>query len=192
MCLYNAGRVPESTVTNRISYSGLRARRLRSNLGLAIWVALLLLPYCKQAVGGDGQLSFPLFLRPLTSLSSLVIAGIYGNPGWTSESFLQSLFASWTLLRRAPSFGLPHPSHEWPKVWHYHSTLLNWMEKESQRLVCSSYSPTLIVHKTLLPNIYFPLQPGIAFPRLHSYFYGLPHKVLVRNPIKYLQNSAQD
>lgn len=46
--------------------------------------------------------------------------------------------------------------------------------------------------RILFPNLYLSLKAGLAFPRIHFDFCGLPHEVLVKDPIKNLQNTAQD
>lgn len=174
-CFCDAGRAPDCFAGKPPSQTGFP----KEVSGRGSFVLTLALPSgqpCRSSptvnrqLEATGEHSFLLFLRPLTSLSSLVIAGIYGDTGCTSKSLLQSLFTSCILLRRAASFGLPH----WPKgvAPSFYTVRKSW------RLVSSSHYPTVIVHKRLVPNLYLPLQPGIAFPRIHCYFYGLYKEVL--------------
>lgn len=173
-CFCNTGRAPDDCAGKPPSQTGFP----KEVSGRGSFVLTLALPSgqpCRSSptvnrqLEATGEHSFLLFLGPLTSLSSLVIAGIYGDTGWTSKPWLQSLFTSCTLLRRAPSFGLPHvPKGVAPSFY---------TVKKSSRLVPSSHYPTAMVHERLLSNLYLPLQPGIAFPRIHCYFYGLSKEV---------------
>lgn len=113
VCFDNTGRAPDYFTVKPPSQTGFP----KEVSGRGSFVLTLALPSgqpCRSSPTVNRQLeatvehSFLLFFRLLTSLSSLVIAGIYGDTGWPSRSLLQSLFTSCILLRRAPSCCLPH------------------------------------------------------------------------------------
>ena len=56
-------------------------RKLHSRFGPAIWAAPRLLLHCKQAVRRSQGTPLPIVPGPLTSLSSLLLAGIYEYMG---------------------------------------------------------------------------------------------------------------
>ena len=92
----------------------------------AIWAAPLLLLCCKQAVRRSQGTPLPIVPSPLTSLSSLGIAGIYEYTGWRSKLVLRSLLHGSSLEgpRLLPAPPSPNPSYSCPKVWlpHYART----------------------------------------------------------------------
>lgn len=86
VCFYNTGRAPDYFAVKPLSQTGFP----KEVLGLGSFVLSLALPSgqpccssptVNRQLEATGEHSFLLFLRPLTSLSSLVIAGIYGNIG---------------------------------------------------------------------------------------------------------------
>lgn len=109
-------------------------------------------PCCSSAtvnrqLEGIREHSFLLFLMPLTSLSSLVVDGVYGYTGWTSKSFLLSLFTSRIFFRRGPSFWPPTSQLYLPKGVASSLYTVKLNGKKVIQTVRSSHSLTVIKHK---------------------------------------------
>lgn len=109
-------------------------------------------PCCSSAtvnrqLEGTREHSFLLFLMPLISLSSLIIVGVYGYTGWTFKSFLLSLFITWILFRRAPSFWPPTSQLYLPKGGASSLYTIKLNGKKVIKTVHSSHSLTVIVYK---------------------------------------------
>ena len=105
----------------------------------AIWAAPLLLLCCKQAVRRSQGTPLPIVPSPLTSLSSLGIAGIYEYTGWRSKLVLRSLLHGSSLegprLLPAPTPPPPIPAIAAQRCGFLTThARLNWMKEETERL----------------------------------------------------------
>lgn len=194
---YNTGRAPDYFAVKPPSQTGFP----KEVLGQGSFILTLALPSGRPCCSAptvnrqlEGTREHPclLFLSPLTSLSSLVIAGIYEHTRWPSKLFLQGLFTSQILLRRAPSFVPPAPFPPFqlyfPKGVASSLCTVKLNGRGVIKAVCSSNGDC--ARKTLFLIWNLPLQLGLAFPRIHCYFGGLLDEVLPKEPIEELQQSS--